>query len=61
VSIDQRVVEQEAALESAEAGVPAEKAHAAGGQVVGEVMLGEVDLVVAGDDGDRGLAPTPRW
>ena len=54
--VDQRVVEQEAALVAAEAGVPAEEADAAGGHVVGEVVLGEVDLIVRGDHRDLRLA-----
>ena len=54
--VDQRVVEQEAALEAAVAGVPAEESDAAGGHVVGEIVLGEVDLVVRGDHRDLGLA-----
>lgn len=47
--VDQCVVEQEAALEAAEPGVPAEKTDAAGGHVVRQIVLGEVDLVVRGD------------
>ena len=55
--VDQRVIEQEAALVAAKAGVPAEEADAAGGHVVGEVVLGEVDLIVRGDH--RHLRPAP--
>ena len=57
--VHQCVVENEAALEPTEAGVPAEESDAAGGHVVGEIVLGEVDLVVRGDHRHLGFAPHP--
>src|ERR1700730_16037523 len=47
--VHQRVIQQKAALKPPEAGVPAKEADAAGGDVVGEVVLREVDLIVGGD------------
>src|SRR5690606_25285169 len=47
--VHQRLVEPEVPLVAAEPGVPAQEAEAAPGHVVGEVVLGEVDLVVGGD------------
>ena len=47
--VDQRVIEEEAAFESAEAGVPSEEAEPAAGHVLGEIVLGEVDLVMRSD------------
>ena len=55
--VDQRVVEQEAALVSAVAGVPAEEPDPAGGHVIGEIVLGEIDLIVRGDHRDLRFAP----
>jgi hypothetical protein len=54
--VDQRMVEQETALVSPIAGVPAKESNTAGGDVVGKIVLGEIDLVVRGDDRDLGLA-----
>ena len=54
---DPRMVEQEGALETAKAGVPAQESNAAGGQVIGEVVLGEVDLVVRSDYRHLRFAP----
>src|ERR1700742_4095988 len=51
------MVEQEAALEPAEPGVPAEKSDPTGRQAVGEVVLGEVDLIVGRDHRDLRFAP----
>jgi len=47
------VVEQEVRLVAAEPGVPAEEAVPALGQVAGEVVLGEVDVVVGRDERRR--------
>src|ERR1700744_5997473 len=51
------MVEQEAALKPAEPGVPPEKSDPTGRQVIGEVMLGEVDLIVGRDHRDLRFAP----
>jgi hypothetical protein len=48
--LGERVVEQEMGLVSAEARVPAEEAEAALGHQCGQVMLGEVDVVVRRDE-----------
>jgi hypothetical protein len=53
VDLGQRMVEQEVGLVSAETRVPPEKAVAALGQQAGEVVLGEVDVVVRRDEGRR--------
>src|SRR6202012_4485508 len=39
-----------------EAGVPTQKSDAAGRQVIGEIVLGEIDLVVRGDHRDLRLS-----
>ena len=57
--VDERVVEHEAALVTAEPRVPTEEADAAGGHVISEVVLGKVDLIVHGDHRDLGLATHP--
>src|ERR1700733_1835422 len=51
------MVEQEAALKSAEPSVPPQKSDPTGRQVIGEIMLGEVDLVVGRDQRDLRFAP----
>src|SRR5690606_17501701 len=53
------VVQQETALVAAEPGVPAQETDAPGGQVVGDVVFGEVDLVVGGDHRDLRFAAHP--
>ena len=55
--VDQCVVQQEAALVSAVAGVPPEESDPAGGHVIGEIVFGEIDLIVRGDHRDLRLAP----
>src|SRR5246127_5875307 len=50
------MVEQKAALKTAESGVPAQKTNTAGRHVIGEIVLREVDLVVRGDHRDLRLA-----
>src|SRR5262249_40308222 len=55
----QCVVEQKIALETAEPGVPAQEPDAAGGHVVGEIVLGEVDLLMRGDHRHFRLASYP--
>ena len=52
--VDQRVIEQEAAFESAETSVPPEEAEAAPSHVLGEIVLGEVDLIMRRDHRDGG-------
>ena len=47
----ERVLEEEEGLVAPVAGVPAEEPDAALGQRLGEVVLGEVDVVVGGDAG----------
>src|ERR1700734_278520 len=51
------MVEQEAALKPAEPGVPPQKSDPTGRQVIGEIMLGEVDLIVGGDHRDLRFTP----
>ena len=51
--VDERVLEEEVGLVAAVAGVPAEEPDAPLGQQLGEVVLGEVDVVVGGDAGHR--------
>ena len=51
--VGERVVEHEVRLGAAEAGVPPEEAEAAPGHEVGQVVLGEVDVVVGGDERGR--------
>src|SRR5262249_49952807 len=53
--LGERVVEQEVRLVAAEPGVPAEEPEAALGQEGGQVVLGEVHVVVRGDE--RGRRP----
>ena len=55
----QRVVEQEVRLVPAEPGIPAEEAESALGQIAGEIVLGEVDVVVGRDE--RRRRPGPGW
>ena len=54
--VDQRVLEEEEGLVAPVAGVPAEEPDAALGERLGEVVLGEVDVVVGRDAGH----PRPR-
>ena len=49
--VDQRVIEEEAAFESAETSVPPEEAVAERGQARGQVVLGEVHVVVRRNEG----------
>src|ERR1700733_2996087 len=51
------MVEQEAALKPAEPGVPPEKSDPTGREVIGEIVLGEVDLIVGRDHLDLRFAP----
>src|ERR1700677_5242382 len=51
------MVEQEAALKPAEPGVPPEKSDPTGRQVIGEIVLGEVDLIVGRDHRNLRFAP----
>src|SRR6202020_127534 len=51
------MVEQKAALEPAEPGVPSQKSDPTGRQVIGEIVLGEVDLIVSRDHRDLRFAP----
>ncbi|CKR41301.1 Uncharacterised protein [Mycobacterium tuberculosis] len=44
------MIEQKAAFETTESGVPAQKPDAADRHVLGEIVLGEIDLVVRGDE-----------
>ena len=55
----QGVVEQEVRLVAAEPGIPAEEAEPALGEVAGEVVLGEVDVVVGRDECH--CRPGPGW
>src|SRR6202034_4779923 len=51
------MVEQEAALEPARAGVPPEKSDPTGREVIGKIVLGEIDLIVGRDHRDLRFAP----
>ena len=55
--VDQRVLQREQILGAAKARVPAEKAETARGEIGRDVVLGEIDVVVRGDD--RGLGRVP--
>jgi hypothetical protein len=55
--VDKGVIKQKTALVPAIPGVPAQEANTAGCHVVGEVVLGEVDLIMSGDHRDLWLAP----
>ena len=51
--VGEGVVEHEVGLGAAEAGVPPEEPVAPAGHEVGQVVLGEVDVVVGGDERGR--------
>ena len=55
--LGERVVEEEVRVGAAKPGVPPEEPEAAGGQELGEVVLGEVDVVVRGDERGRRVPP----
>ena len=54
--VDQRVLQLEHGLVAAVPGVPAEESQAALGDELGQVVLGEVGVVVRGDERDGGPA-----
>lgn len=55
------VIEQEVGLVAAEAGVPTEEPEAVPGEEVGQVVLGEVDVVVRRDERHLGPDPAGVW
>jgi len=57
--VDQGVFEDELVLGAPISRVPAEEAEALPGEIGSDIVLGEIDIVVGGDQGD--LRPAARW
>ncbi len=53
--VDQGVFEDEQVLGAAITGVPAQKAEAGPGEIGGDIVFGEIDVVVGGDQRRLGL------